>query len=138
MAKKLRSVGLRLKDKALDRNFVRKMKNVVVVVAYALFIVALMNEVVFAAQGDNIFDGFQQMLDAVKGKILGFSTAAVVIGVGVGAMMKKFSMGKQDKIEMGNKLMKDSIIAFVILNATPRILNFVTSYLGSGTNSINT
>lgn len=141
MMEKLKELGMRLKKVTSNKDFVRKVGNVLVAVAYVMFVVALASEIGFAdtnKEGGDIFAGINNLLNEVKGKILTFSTFAVVIGVGIGAFMKKFSMGKQDKIEMGSKLMKDSIIAFVIVNATPRIVNFITSYLGHGSENIVT
>lgn len=56
------------------------------------------------------------------------STAAAGVGVGTGVFMKKLSMGKQDKIELGNKVTKDSIIGWATLNALGIILNFASTY----------
>ena len=137
MTKRLKNFGVRFKEITSNKNFVKKVGNVLVAVAYVMFVVALASEMVFAAGDDNILENISSLLTSVQDYILRFSAVAVVIGVGVGAMMKKFSMGKQDKIEMGNKLMKDSIIAFAILNATPRIVNCITSKIGTGHGSIN-
>lgn len=134
MKKMLKKWGSKLKKITSNKNFIKKVSNVLVTVAYVVFVVAIASEVAFA---EDILDNFGDLLASIKGAILKYSTMAVVIGIGIGAMMKKFSMGKQDKIEMGNKLMRDSIIAYLVLNATPRILNFVTSKVGTGNESIN-
>lgn len=131
MTKRLKNFGVRFKEITSNKNFVKKVGNVLVAVAYVMFVVALASEVVFAAD-NSLLGNISDMLKEVKNTILTMSTFAVVIGVGIGAMMKKFSMGKQDKIEMGTKLMKDSIIAYIILNLTPRIVTFVIEKIGTG------
>ena len=136
MTKRLKNWAVKLRKITSNKDFVRNTGKVLVVAAYVMFVVALASEMGFADKAtgedaDNFLDGITTLLTSVQGAILKWSAIAVVIGVGAGALMKKFSMGKQDKIELGNKLMKDSIIAFVILNATPRIVNMITTKLGS-------
>jgi len=143
MMNKLKNLGIKIREVTSNKDFMRKVASTLVAVAYIMFIVALASEFAFAdttttSDDNNILSNVSTLLSTVESSILQWSAVAVVIGVGVGAMMKKFSMGKQDKIEMGNKLMKDSIIAFAILNATPRIVNFITSKIGKGTENINT
>jgi hypothetical protein len=76
-----------------------------------------------SAQSD-IFSVFENMINNLKVRILPLSTAAALIGVGTGAFMKKFSLGKGDRIETGNKIMMNSIWGWVILNGLTLILNY--------------
>jgi hypothetical protein len=77
-----------------------------------------------SAQGSDIFSVFENMINNLKVRILPLSTAAALIGVGTGAFMKKFSLGKGDRIETGNKIMMNSIWGWVILNGLTLILNY--------------
>jgi hypothetical protein len=54
------------------------------------------------------------------------SHPAAGIGIAIGALMKKFSMGRQDRVEMGNKLIKDTFIAWGTINSVNAIIFFVT------------
>ena len=81
---------------------------------------------VFAA-GD-LFGNADKLLNDIYLKFVGMSTAAAGVGVGTGVFMKKLSLGKQDKIELGNKVTKDSIIGWATLNALGIILNFASTY----------
>ena len=92
---------------------------------YVTGIIMLSTNVVFA--GD-LFGNASQLLNDVYLKFVGMSTAAAGVGVGTGVFMKKLSLGKQDKIELGNKVTKDSIIGWVTLNALGIILNFASNY----------
>jgi hypothetical protein len=78
------------------------------------------------AGGGDIFTVFEGIIDDISSRILPISSAAAVIGVGTGAFMKKFSLGKGDRIETGNKIMVNSIWGWVILNGTQLILNYFT------------
>jgi hypothetical protein len=74
--------------------------------------------------GGNIINVFEGIIGDLSNKILPLSTAACIIGVGTGALMKMFSLGKGDRIETGNKIMVNSIWGWVILNGVPLILNY--------------
>jgi hypothetical protein len=71
----------------------------------------------------------QQLLNDVYGRLVAFSTAAAGIGVATGVFMRKFSLGKQHQIELGGKIIKDSIIGWAVLNGLSLILAFLTPYL---------
>jgi len=85
---------------------------------------------VFAAQAHagSLFDNANKLINDIYVKFVGMSTAAAGVGAGVGAFMKKFSMGKQERVEMGNKVIKDSIIAWATLNGIGLILNYISAY----------
>lgn len=93
--------------------------------AYVIGIIMLSTNVAFA--GD-LFGNASQLLNDVYLKFVGMSTAAAGVGVGTGVFMKKLSFGKQDKIELGNKVVKDSVIGWSTLNALGIILNFASNY----------
>ncbi|NJD01821.1 MAG: hypothetical protein FIA99_04325 [Ruminiclostridium sp.] len=80
------------------------------------------------AAGD-LMSNAQRLLNDVYGKFVAFSTAGAGIGVGTGVFMRKFSMGKQHTIELGGKIIKDSIIGWGVLNGLGLILNFIAPYL---------
>jgi hypothetical protein len=80
------------------------------------------------ADGD-LMTNAQRLLNDIYGKLVAFSTAAAGIGVGVGVFMRKFSMGKQHQIELGGRIIKDSIIGWCVLNGLSLILSFLGGYL---------
>jgi len=94
--------------------------------AYIAGIMLLSTSIVFAS-GD-LFGNADKLLNDIYLKFVGMSTAAAGVGVGTGVFMKKLSLGKQDKIELGNKVTKDSIIGWATLNALGIILNFASTY----------
>jgi len=93
--------------------------------AYVTGMIMLSTNMAFA--GD-LFGNADKLLNDVYLKFVGMSTAAAGVGVGTGVFMKKLSLGKQDKIELGNKVTKDSIIGWATLNALGLILNFASNY----------
>jgi len=81
-----------------------------------------------AAYAGDLFGNADKLLNDIYLKFVGMSTAAAGVGVGTGVFMKKLSLGKQEKIEVGNKVIKDSIIGWITLNALEIILSFAANY----------
>lgn len=106
----------------------------VLVFVYSVFVFAFLSatsgkSVISAAGGDeSLINNITKLIQKVYGTIVALSSAAAGIGVGCGVFMKKFSMGKQDKIELGNKLVKDSIIGWFTINSIGFILKFLANY----------
>ena len=146
----------RLNGSYKSKKFINNLKNAMVVFSYVIIIVALIGNYAFAAvddgsgtdatqgasttQGtnykndngtyDNIGEEAESILNEVQGWIFRLSTFAVIIAVGSGVFIKKFSMGKQDKIELGNKLIRDSIVGFIVLNSMPVIIKTIQGWTG--------
>lgn len=125
--------------------FLKGVKNVAIVSAYAIIAVALIQKMGYAAvpsqytgdlgaDANTLFNRAGAILNTIKGGLLKISAAAVTIAVACGVFMKKFSMGKQDKIETGNKLIRDSIIGFVVLNS----MTYITDYIMQLSNAAGT
>ena len=78
----------------------------------------------------NVVEAATSLINDLKGAIVAVSTAAAVVGVGSGAFLKKFSLGKGDRIENGNKLITNSIWGWVLINGLTSILSWAGSYFG--------
>lgn len=95
----------------------------VLILAITLFISTSTN-----AYAGDLFSNAQSLLNDVYAKFVGFSTAAAGIGVGTGVFMRKFSLGKQHQIELGGKIIKDSIMGWAVLNSVGLILSYISNY----------
>lgn len=82
------------------------------------------------ANNDNLLTGGKRIIDDLASAIRAVSTGAALVGVGTGAFLKKFSLGKPDRIETGNKMITNSIWAWVMVNGLLLILRFFGSYFG--------
>lgn len=91
------------------------------------YLVAMGTVPCFAAT--TVFDAGTQLANDASAWIIGISTAAAVVGVGTGALMKKMSFGDDQKIRTGNKIMSGSIIAWAVLNGLPLILGTIQNYI---------
>ena len=81
---------------------------------------------------NNILTAGVEMINELANTIRAVSTAAALVGVGTGAFLKKFSLGKPDRIETGNKLITNSIWAWVMINGLILILNYFAHYFEVG------
>ena len=84
------------------------------------------------ASANNILNQGVLMIEELANTIRAVSTAAALVGVGTGAFLKKFSLGKPDRIETGNKLITNSIWAWVMINGLLLILNYFAHYFDVG------
>lgn len=75
------------------------------------------------------FDNANLLLEKTRGFLVTASTAFAIIGVACGAIMKKLSMGNEQKIQMGNKLISGSIIAWAVVNGLPLIFATIQPYI---------
>lgn len=105
------------------------------VATYGTYVIGtslLLNVSAHAAGGNkNIVEAAKSLIKDLSGAIIAVSTAAAIVGVGSGAFMKKFSLGKHDRIEMGNKLITNSIWGWILINGLTAILNWAGSYVGA-------
>ncbi len=65
------------------------------------------------------------------------STAAALVSVGIGAILKKLSSRKPDRRKKGNKLIVYTIIAWVIIIILIIIVRFFYSHFWLGNNDYN-
>lgn len=82
--------------------------------------------------GPDVLEQAEKIINDLAGFIRGISTAAALVGVGTGAFLKKFSLGKPDRIETGNKMITTSIWAWVMINGLIIILRFFAGYFNVG------
>ena len=83
--------------------------------------------------GNTVFSQFSTLISDAQRMIIGVSTPAAGIGVGVGALMKKFAgmsgAEAQQKMTMGNKIITSSIVGWAAINGLTLILSTVRNYL---------
>ena len=112
-----------------NRKVMKYFESFLVIGSYIIIAMALMSSFGFAdtvdSKYDDIFSEVGDIFNYVQSKLLQLSGAGLVIAVAIGVFMRKFSMGKQDKIETGNKLIRDSLIGFTFLNSMPVVVKTI-------------
>lgn len=99
----------------------------ITVLVVAIVLIFVFTSVAYGAS--DVFTAGEKALNDVVAFILKISTAAAIIGIGSGAMMKKFSMGNPQKIETGNKVITASLWGWALTNGAMLLLNTIQKYL---------
>lgn len=68
--------------------------------------------------------------ERIQGYILKLATPVAAVSVGVGALMRKFSFGDEEKIRTGKNLIRGSIVSYVVILLTDMILSLINTLLG--------
>lgn len=76
-----------------------------------------------------VFQRAQDLVGDASSTILKISTPAALIGVGTGAVFKKFSMGDAQKVKTGSTVMWSSLIGWTVVNGLPLILESIKVYI---------
>ena len=68
--------------------------------------------------------------EKIQGYILRLATPVAAVSVGVGALMRKFSFGDEEKIRTGRNLVRGSIVSYIVILLTDMILSLINTLLG--------
>ena len=116
-----------------SRKVVKYLGKFLVTFSYVIIAVVFMSNLAFADVGNDgvysdLFSEAESIFDYVTSKFFELSTGAVIIAVAIGVFFRKFSMGKQEQIEKGNKLIRDSLIGYLMLNSMPVIARTIKGF----------
>jgi hypothetical protein len=106
------------------------MKKTGITVFLIVMITAVASGMAAFATGGTVFTEAQRLMTDAAQMIIAISTPAALVGIGTGALMKKFSMGNQQTISMGNKIMVGSLIGWAAINGTMLLLSTIQGYTG--------
>lgn len=67
--------------------------------------------------------------EQIKDWLLKLATPAAAVAVGVGVFMKKFSFGDEERIRVGQKLIKSSLFSYAFILAIDLILSTIKSFI---------
>ena len=76
----------------------------------------------------DLWDNANNMIGDVKTNLITFANIAVFVGVAIGSITMKLSGGKPDKIELGKKIIWNSLGGYAVLNGLGLILNWISNY----------
>ena len=102
-----------------------------------IFIIIILFFILFLTFSNNCFASDPKLISKLKsafekieGYILRLATPVAAVSVGVGALMKKFSFGDEEKIRTGRNLIRGSIISYIVILLTDMILSLINTLLG--------
>ena len=111
-----------------EDNIMSNHRNKTLRVFFAAMLIAAFFVLPAAASGD-VFEAGKTLLGDVQKWFLIVSTPAAAVGSGFGLFQKVTSAGDHQKIEMGNRAIKTSIIGWAGVNGLTLILNTIQKYI---------
>lgn len=98
------------------------------VISYFLFSFSTFS---FAAWGEpELVTKLNKAFESIEDWLIKLSTPAAAVAVGTGVFMKKFSFGDEEKIRIGQKLIKGSLFSYGFILAINLILSAIKSLIG--------
>ena len=112
----------------MKNKFSLKNKIYIIVIIFTIFFISL-NNVCFAAD-PTLITKLKSAFERIEGYIIRLATPVAAVSIGVGALMRKFSFGDEEKIRTGKKLIRGSIVSYVIILLTDLILSLINTLVG--------
>lgn len=106
------------------------LKNRILIILVIFFILFLtLNNECFAAD-PTLITKLKSAFEKIEGYIIRLATPVAAVSVGVGALMRKFSFGDEEKIRTGKNLIRGSIVSYIVILLTDMILSLINTLLG--------
>ena len=100
----------------------------IILVVFVIFFITFENECL--AVEPTLISKLRTAFEKIEGYIVRLATPVAAVSVGVGALMRKFSFGDEDKIRTGKNLIRGSITSYVVILLTDMILSLLNTLLG--------
>ncbi|MBR2289725.1 MAG: hypothetical protein IJ867_03785 [Clostridia bacterium] len=105
-----------------------KNKLVIIITLFLIMLLTFQGEC-FAAD-PTLINKLKTAFEKIQGYILRLATPVAAVSVGVGALMRKFSFGDEEKIRTGKNLIRGSIVSYIVILLTDMILSLINTLLG--------
>ena len=98
---------------------------------YMLFIIVISISIIFAfgfpsfAAYPKLVSKIISIFDNIKKYIIAIATPIAAVAIGSGFLMQKFSLGDEERIRIGKKLIRTSIISYSFILALDLIINLI-------------
>ena len=112
----------------MDKKLSLKNKILIIFILFLIIFITYSN-ICFAAEPTLIIK-LKSAFEKIEGYILRLATPVAAVSVGVGALMRKFSFGDEEKIRTGRNLIRGSIVSYVVILLTDMILSLINTLLG--------
>ena len=108
----------------------RKKKNKLMIVIILFFILLITWEEECFAADPVLISKLKNAFEKIQSYIIRLATPVAAVSVGVGALMRKFSFGDEEKIRTGKNLIRGSIVSYIVILMTDMILSLINTLLG--------
>ena len=104
-------------------------KTAILIVFISISCLVITPNQAFAAD-PTLISTLKSAFEKIEGYIIKLATPVAAVSIGVGALMKKFSFGDEEKIRTGRNLMRGSIFSYVVVLCTDMILSLINTLVG--------
>jgi len=108
----------------------KKIKNKIIIILILFSIMLITYNTECLAADPTLISKLKSAFEKIQGYILRLATPVAAVSVGVGALMRKFSFGDEEKIRTGKNLIRGSIVSYVVILLTDMILALINTLLG--------
>lgn len=98
------------------------------IIFIALFIVLFYGNLSFAGY-PKLVSKLISAFENIEKYIVAISTPIAAVAIGSGFLMQKFSLGDEERIRTGKKLIRTSIISYTFILALDLIINLIESLI---------
>lgn len=105
-------------------------KRFFIIFSLILFIIILISFTTMSYCADQkLVNTMKKAFEQIEEWLLKLATPAAAVAIGTGVFMKKFSFGDEERIRIGNKLIKSSLFSYAFILAVDLILSAVKSLI---------
>lgn len=101
---------------------------VIFMIVFIVFLLLCLQTQSFAAT-PKLVSKLENAFKNIKSWIVKLATPAAAVAVGTGIFMQKFSLGDEEKIRMGKKIVRTSLISYAFILAIDLILSAIESFI---------
>ena len=105
-------------------------KNKIFIIIVLFFIMYISFSNICFGADPTLITKLKSAFKKIQGYILKLATPVAAVSIGVGALMRKFSFGDEEKIRTGKNLIRGSIVSYVLILLTNMILSLISTLLG--------
>lgn len=105
------------------------MKKLMFTIILSIYLLLILSTTVFGAT-PKLVNKLNDAFKDIEGWIIKISTPAAAVAVCTGALMRKFSLGDEEKIRIGKKLITGSLFSYAFILAIDLILSAIQSLIG--------
>lgn len=105
------------------------MRKLMFTIILSIYLLLILSTTVFGAT-PKLVNKLNDAFKDIEGWIIKISTPAAAVAVCTGALMRKFSLGDEEKIRIGKKLITGSLFSYAFILAIDLILSAIQSLIG--------
>lgn len=105
------------------------MRKLMFTIILSIYLLLILSTTVFGST-PKLVNKLNDAFKDIEGWIIKISTPAAAVAVCTGALMRKFSLGDEEKIRIGKKLITGSLFSYAFILAIDLILSAIQSLIG--------